>query len=37
MLILFLLASTVMFFLHCMLNNLRYEKIFCETDKWTAP
>ena len=35
--LLLLLSSTVMFFLHCMLNNLRYEKIFCETDKWTAP
>ena len=22
-----------MFFLHCMLNILRYEKIFCETDE----
>ena len=28
--ILFLLSSTVMFFLHCMLNILRYGKIFCE-------
>ena len=37
MLILFLLSSTVIFFLHCMLNNLRYEKIFRETDKWIAP
>ena len=28
--ILFLLSSTVMFFLHCMLNILRYGKIYCE-------
>ena len=34
--ILFLLSSTVVFFLHCMLNILRYEKIFCETDEWIA-
>ena len=34
--ILFLLSSTVMFFLHCMLNILRYEKIFCEIDEWIA-
>ena len=34
--ILFLLSSTVMFFLHCMLNILRYEKIICEIDKWIA-
>ena len=27
-----LLSSTVMFFLHCMLNILRHEKIFCEID-----
>ena len=34
--ILFLLSSIVMFFLHCMLNILRYEKIFCETDESVA-
>ena len=34
--ILFLLSSTVMFFLHCMLNILRYEKIFCEIDESIA-
>ena len=34
--ILFLLSSTVMFFLHCMLNILRYEKIFCEIDEQIA-
>ena len=34
--ILFLLSSTVMFFLHCMLNILRYEKIFFEIDEWIA-
>ena len=34
--ILFLLSSTVMFFLHCMLNSLRYEKILCETDELIA-
>ena len=33
--ILFLLSS-VMFFLHCMLNILRYEKIFCEIDESIA-
>ena len=33
---LFLLSSTVMFFLHRMLNILRYEKIFCEIDEWIA-
>ena len=32
----FLLSSTVIFFLHCMLNILRYEKIFCEIDEWIA-
>ena len=31
-----LLSSTVMFFLRCMLNILRYEKMFCETDKSIA-
>ena len=31
--IIFLLPSTVMFFLHCMLNILRLEKIFCEIDE----
>ena len=34
--ILFLLSSTVMFFLHCMLNILRYEKTFCEIDESVA-
>ena len=34
--ILFLLCSTVMFFLHCMLNSLRYEKILCETNELIA-
>ena len=34
--ILFLLSSTVMFFLHCTLNILRYEKIFCEIDESIA-
>ena len=34
--ILFLLSSIVMLFLHCMLNILRYEKIFCETDESIA-
>ena len=34
--IIFLLSSTVMFFLHCMLNSLRYEKIFCEIDESIA-
>ena len=33
---LFLLSSTIMFFLHRMLNILRYEKIFCEIDEWIA-
>ena len=28
--ILFLLSSTVMFFMHCMLNILKYEKTFYE-------
>ena len=28
--IIFLLSSIVMFFLHCMLKTLRYEKILCE-------
>ena len=36
MFILFLLSSTGMFFLHCMLNILRYEKIFCEIDESIA-
>ena len=31
--ILFLLYSTVMFFLYCMLNILKYEKIFREIDE----
>ena len=39
--ILFLLSSTIIIFLHCMVNILRYEKIFCETDKsiasWLSP
>ena len=34
--IIFLLSSTAMFFLHCMLNILRYEKIFCEIDESIA-
>ena len=34
--ILFLLPSTVMFFLHCMLNILRYEIIFCEINELIA-
>ena len=34
--ILFLLSSTVMFLLHCMLNIFRYEKIFCKTDECIA-
>ena len=34
--ILVVLYSTVIFFLHCMLDILRYEKIFCETDEWIA-
>ena len=34
--ILFLLTLTVMFFLHCMLNTLRHEKIFCEIDESIA-
>ena len=34
--ILFLLSSTVMFFLYCKLNILRYEKIFCEIDESIA-
>ena len=34
--ILLLLFSTVMFFLHCMLNILRYEKIFCEIEESIA-
>ena len=29
----FLLSSTVMSFLHSMLNILRYGKIFCEIDE----
>ena len=32
----FLLSSTVMFFLHCMLNIQGYEKIFCEIDESIA-
>ena len=31
--ILFLLSSTAVFFLHCMLNTLRYEQIFYEIDE----
>ena len=34
--ILFLVSSTVMFFLHCMLSILRYEKIFREIGKSIA-
>ena len=34
--ILFLLSSTVMFFLHYMLNILTYEKMFCEIDESIA-
>ena len=34
--ILLLLSSTVMFFLHWMLNILRYEKIFCEINERIA-
>ena len=34
--ILFLLSSTAMFFVHCMLSILRYEKIFCEIDESIA-
>ena len=34
--ILFLLSSTVITFLHCMLNILRYEKKLCEIDEWIA-
>ena len=29
----FLLSSTVVVFLHCMLNIFRHEKIFCESDE----
>ena len=36
MLVPFLLSSTVMFFLHCMLNILRYGKIFCEIEESIA-
>ena len=32
-LILFLLSSALMFFLHYMLNILRYKKMFCEIDE----
>ena len=32
----FLLTWTVMFFLYCMPNTLRYEKIFCEIDESIA-
>ena len=35
-LILFLLSSTVISFLHCVLNILRYEQIFFETDESIA-
>ena len=31
-----LLSSSVMFFLHSMLNILRYDKTFCEIDEWIA-
>ena len=34
--VLFLLSSTGMFFLHCMLNVLRYENVFCKIDEWIA-
>ena len=34
--ILFVLSATVMFFLHCMLNILRYEQTSCEIDEWIA-
>ena len=34
--ILFLLSSTAEFFLHCMLNILRYEKTFCKIDESIA-
>ena len=34
--ILFLLSSTVIVFLHCMLNILRHQKIFGEIDEWIA-
>ena len=34
--ILFLLSSAVMFFLHCMLKTLTYEKTFCEIDESIA-
>ena len=34
--ILFLLSSTVIIFLRCMLNILRYEQIFCEIHEWIA-
>ena len=34
--IILLLSSTVMFFLHWMLNTLRYERIFCESDESNA-
>ena len=34
--ILFLLPSTVVFFLHCMLNILKYEKVFCEINESIA-
>ena len=32
MFVLFLLSSTAIIFLHCLLNILRYGKIFCEID-----
>ena len=34
--IIFLLSSTVIMFLHCMRNILRYEKIFWKIDEWIA-
>ena len=34
--VLFLLSSTIMFFLHCMFDILGYEKIFCEADESIA-
>ena len=35
-LIRFFLSSTEIIFLYCMLNTLRYEKIFCGIDEWIA-
>ena len=36
LLLLFLLSWTALFFLHCILNILRYEKMFCEMDESIA-